>query len=95
MCGFEEEYKKCLESPSYFYNNYILFKDKTTGEIIKPKPVTDEDMKLYESLEIFLKKRNPYAYHNSEYYLQTIEYAKNIQVQNLRKRRRYKPVDKR
>ena len=47
----EEEYKKCLESPAYFYNNYVLIRNEN-GEYVKPEPVTDEQIEtaigLYE-----------------------------------------------
>ena len=43
---FREECTKCLESPAYFYNNYCVIRDKTTGEVSKPVPVTDEQIEI-------------------------------------------------
>lgn len=38
-----EEYKKCCDSPAYFFNNYVLVKD-AMGNWVKPDPVTDEQL---------------------------------------------------
>ena len=42
---FREEYTKCLEFPAYFYNNYIMIKDKDGG-VSKPSHVTDEQIEI-------------------------------------------------
>lgn len=38
-----EEYKKCCESPAYFFNNYVMVKD-ANGNWVKPNPITDEQI---------------------------------------------------
>ena len=43
-----EEYQRCLDSPSYFFNNYVLIKD-AKGNLIKPKPVTEKKRKQEKS----------------------------------------------
>ena len=57
-----EDYMKCLESPAYFYNNYCVVMDKTTGKVFKPKTVTDEQIELARQWhEAQRKLRNPYS----------------------------------
>lgn len=57
-----DEYRKCLESPAYFYNNYYLVADKTTGKVSKPNPVTDEQIELARQwYDMQRRLRNPYS----------------------------------
>ena len=54
-----EEYTKCLKSPAYFYNNYVLVKD-ANGNITKPNPVTDEQMEAARYVDVWQRRlRNP------------------------------------
>jgi hypothetical protein len=53
-----EEYEKCLESPAYFYNNYVMVKD-LNGDWVKPKPVTDEE--LEEAIQLYQEKKRKLA----------------------------------
>ena len=39
----KEEYKKCIDSPAYFINNYLVIKDKN-GNLVRPRKVTDEEI---------------------------------------------------
>lgn len=57
-----EEYKKCLEFPAYFYNNYVVIIDKTTGEHHKPNPITDEQIENAVNYSKFKNRvrSNPY-----------------------------------
>ena len=57
-----EEYKKCLESPAYFYNNYVVIMDKTTGELHKPNPITDEQIENAVNYNTYKNRvrSNPY-----------------------------------
>lgn len=55
----EEEYKKCLESPLYWYNNYCIINGK------KVEPLTQEqwDARLSEiNYQRHRRYRNPEAY---------------------------------
>ena len=40
----KELYQKCLESPAYFINNCVRILDRTTGKLVKPNHVTDEQI---------------------------------------------------
>ncbi len=45
-----EVYRKCLESPSYFYNNHCVVVDKNSGAVSKPNPITDEQVEVIKVL---------------------------------------------
>jgi hypothetical protein len=39
----KDEYKKCIDSPAYFINNYMVIKT-SDGRLLKPNKVTDGDI---------------------------------------------------
>ena len=41
----EEEIRKCQESPAYFFNKYVVMKDKN-GKILEKPVLTDELIRI-------------------------------------------------
>lgn len=46
--NIEEEYKKCLNNPLYFYENYVIIRDKDGNKL--PRELTSAQEKVLEKL---------------------------------------------